>query len=162
MKGRHPMISLQAPHEKRPIRYQGIWSHDGWKLKVYSASQDQPLAREELVDAIKKRAVETLPQPAVIDRRYGVGFLCAHDARGGCFAFVDWWADDNELHHHLFSGPKDDPHRIAPVGPDDLTACVWDLAIMAFERDAWLETVLANPDGPDLAAYLDRHLEGEL
>lgn len=152
-------ITLQSPYQPRPIRYQGIWQHDGWRLKVYSASQDQPLAREQLVDAIKQRAVETLPRPATTPNRYGVGFLCAHDGRGGCFAFVDWWADENELHHHIFTGPKDAPHEIAPVGDDELTACVWDLAVMAFERRAWVDTVLANPQGPDLDAYLAQHLD---
>ncbi|HSF81772.1 MAG TPA: hypothetical protein VLA49_11090 [Anaerolineales bacterium] len=38
--------------------------------------------------------------------------------------------------------------------PTGLTACVWDLRLMAFERQSWLETVLANPSGPDLEAYL--------
>lgn len=156
------MITLQAPYAKRPLRYLGIWRYDDWTLKVYSASQDGPLARQKLVEAIKQRAVEVLPLPGVTETRYGVGFLCAHDGRGGCFAFVDWWEDENELHHHLFCGPKDEPERIDPVGPGGLTACVWDLAIMAFERRAWLETVLANPDGPDLEAYLDRHLDAEI
>lgn len=156
------MISLQGPYETRPIRYEGIWEHGGWKLKVYSAANDGPRARDELVDAVKKRATEVLPQPALTKNRYGVGFLCAHDARGGCFAFVDWWADENELHHHLFSGPKDDPDQLAPVGPDGLTACVWDLAVMAFERQAWLETVLARLQGPDLEGYLDRHLDADI
>lgn len=153
------MINLEGPYEPRPIRFDGIWEHAGWRLKVYSAAHDGPKARDGLVDAIKKRATAVLPQPALTDGRYGAGFLCAHDARGGCFAFVDWWADENELHHHLFSGPKDNPSRLDPVGPDGLTACVWDLAVMAFERDAWLATVLDRPGGPDLGAYLDRHLD---
>src|SRR5687767_15279367 len=38
-----------------------------------------------------------------------VGFLCAHDGRGGCFAFVDWWADENELHHLMYTAVADRP-----------------------------------------------------
>ena len=32
--------------------------------------------------------------------------------------------------------------------------CVWELAVVDFERRAWIEDVLANPDGPDLERYL--------
>ena len=30
-----------------------------------------------------------------------------------------------------------------------------------FERQAWIECVLTNPNGPDLEAYLARRFEGE-
>ena len=34
------------------------------------------------------------------------------------------------------------------------TGCVWELAIVDFERRAWIEDVLANSPGPDLERYL--------
>ncbi len=39
--------------------------------------------------------------------------------------------------------------------------CVWDLQVMAFERDAYVETVLSAPADPDVEAYLARHLDLE-
>ena len=38
-----------------------------------------------------------------------------------------------------------------PTGP---TAGVWDGALLAFERQAWVDTMLNNPNGPDLEEYL--------
>lgn len=38
-------------------------------------------------------------------------------------------------------------------------ACVWDLTVIGFERQAWLERALANPAGPGLDAYLARQLD---
>jgi hypothetical protein len=35
------------------------------------------------------------------------------DARGGCYVFIDWWTDENELHHHAFLGPTPDELRAA-------------------------------------------------
>ena len=32
--------------------------------------------------------------------------------------------------------------------------CVWELAVQAHERQAWLRYVLVNPHGPDVDAYL--------
>ena len=37
-------------------------------------------------------------------------------------------------------------------------ACVWDLRVIGFERDAWLSKVLRNPSGPDIDAYLSERL----
>ena len=37
-------------------------------------------------------------------------------------------------------------------------ACVWDLRVIGFERDAWLSKVLRNPGGPDIDAYLFERL----
>ena len=40
-------------------------------------------------------------------------------------------------------------------------ACVWDLAVMAFEREAWIEFVL-KPAEPDIDAYLAARLTADL
>jgi hypothetical protein len=49
-----------------------------------------------------------------------------------------------------------------PARPTDLTACTWDLAVVCFERQAWLDAVLTNPDGPDLERYLQVQLNDDI
>ena len=154
-------LALHEPYRTRTIRCTGVIVTEGWRLKVYEAAYDRDRPRPELVEGAMRLA-RHLPQPAARDGRYGVGFLCAHDGRGGCYAFVDWWADENELHHLIFTSPEDRPADLRRVPPDGLTACVWDLAIIAFEREAWLDAVLANPEGPDLERYLDTRLSGDV
>jgi hypothetical protein len=39
---------------------------------------------------------------------------------------------------------------------------VWDLAVIAFERDAWLDAVLRNPAGPDVERYLATRLDADI
>jgi hypothetical protein len=158
------MIELSGPYQTRPIRFQEIWEHDGWRLKVYgiSALSDEPPA--QLVAAIKSVAASTLPQPAVTDHRYGIGFLYAHEGRnGGGYASVNWWLNENELHHYQYEAT---PEGLDDLKPIEVTggsaACAWDLAVIAFERDAWIETVLANESGPDLDAYLAREMNKDV
>jgi hypothetical protein len=76
--------------------------------------------------------------------------------------FVDWWADEDELHHHTWLSSKEEPGRLRVTGPDDLTACAWDLAVIGHERAAWVRHVLARAQGPDLDAYLADRLHGEV
>lgn len=155
------VLALQEAYVTRPIRCSEVLEAEGWRLKVYEAAYARERPRPELVKAAKD-LVYRLPQPPDGDGRYGVGFLCAHDGRGGCYAFVDWWADENELHHLIYAAPADRPGELEPVGPGGLTACVWDLAIMAFEREAWLGAVLKNPEGPDLDRYLEVRFDGDV
>lgn len=142
-----------SPYVARPIAFLELWQPGHWMLKVYGIAYGRSAPRPELVDAAKRLALEVLP----LEPLYGAGFIGAHDARGGCYAFVDWWADENELHHKNFLGPSPDELRAA--GPDDSTACVWDLAVIDFERRAWQELVVKQAGAPDLGTYLARRFE---
>ena len=44
--------------------------------------------------------------------------------------------------------------------PETALGCVWELGIVEFERRAWIEDVIGNPDGPDLERYMGRRFDG--
>ncbi len=152
------MFKLIEPYQPRPIRFLNLWEESGWRMKVYGIAYQRELPRRELTAAAKAVAREYLPQPAIAPNRYGAGFLGIHDGRGANFVFVDWWADENELHHHVFISPAAQPLALRKATPDDSQFCVWDLRVLDFERQAWLETVLTNPAGVNLEEYLARRL----
>ena len=111
--------------------------------------------------AARDLAASVLPQPPVADDRYGVGFATAHDARRLGIALVYWWQSENELHQRVYVSPKDDPTAFTQV-ENQAAGCVWELAVVDFERRAWIEDVLANPNGPDLERYLERRFDGDV
>lgn len=155
-------MALHERYEPRRITPLGIHGVDGWRLKLYGIAfgRDQP--RPELVTAALEAAAAPLPQPLLSESRYGVGFLGVHDGRGGNFVFVDWWEQENELHHHVFFSSSEEPAQLRAAVDGDPIACAWDLGVIAHERDAWVRHVLGNPDGPDLEAYLTDQLSGRL
>jgi hypothetical protein len=153
-------ISLAEPYATRSVRCLDLLMFDGWRLKLYGIAYRGERPAQALVDAAIAAAHERLPRPAVSHDRYGVGFVGAHDGRGANFVFVDWWATEDELHHHTWLSRKEEPAGLRPTGPDDLTACAWDLAVIGHERTAWVRHVLARAPGPDLDAYLGDRLEG--
>ena len=65
------------------------------------------------------------------------------------------------MHQRIYVSPKDEPTACTPVD-DQPAGCVWELAIVDFERRAWIEDVLSNPDGPDLERYLGRRLDADV
>lgn len=75
---------------------------------------------------------------------------------------MDFWADESELHHHVFVSPKDEVEKPAYKTPTGLTACVWDAALIAYERQAWVDTVLKNPNGLSIEAYLSMRMNEDV
>ena len=95
--------------------------------------------------------------------------------RGGSFingrgyarcTFRDWGLPDSGLRLYGFrvviSSYSDKPAALEYVTPTGLTACVWDLRVLCFERQAWIDTVLTNPVGPDLEKYLTCQLNEDI
>ena len=148
---------LQEPYEPRPIRFLEEWTIDGWRLKVYGISYRRASPRAELCETAKRIARASLPE-ANEGGNYGVGYVGVHDGRGANFIFVDWWADENELHHRVFAAPSDELVKIPEITATGLSVCVWDLRVQCFERAAWLETVLQHPSEAGLDDYLRRRL----
>lgn len=154
-------MDLKEPYAARSIRLLELWQHRGWRIKLYGLSYSGAAPDPRLVHAARRIAAARLPVPAVTAGRYGVGFMGVHQGRGSNLVFVDWWADENELHHHAYTSPSRAPGAFEYVTPAGLAACVWDLAVIAFERQAWIDAVLASPV-PDLDRYLEARLEGRL
>lgn len=147
-----------APYAARPIRFLELYEAAGTWLKVYGIRHGGGAPPPALVAAGKSLAAAELAAGPQLG--YGVGFLGVHAGRGADYAFLDRWVNENELHHRFWIGPKDAPAQLHAPAAGDGAVCVWDLHLQYQERLAWIECVLANPRGPDLAAYLARRYEG--
>jgi hypothetical protein len=151
-------LNLQEAYDVRPIRFLELWHESGWTLKVYGIAYGRERPREELVEAAKQIVRERLTHSTNDDNHYVVGFLGVHDGRGANFVYLDYWADENELHHHLYVSSSEAPASLEYITPTGVIACAWDVRVLSFERDAWVEAMLANPSGPDVEGYLARML----
>jgi hypothetical protein len=81
---------LSEPYTLRSVRFLDLLTFDGWRVKLYGIAYRAERPGQALVDAAVAAARERLPRPAVTDDRYGIGFVGAHQGRGGNFVFVDW------------------------------------------------------------------------
>jgi len=149
-------VKIEHEFKPRPARYLGIGEFGAWRIKFYGLTAEHQRLLPDLVTKAKDLARKVLP--ATLTDEYGVGFAGIHCGRDSNFVFIDWWANENELHHHVFCSSLKDPLNLRPA-PEGLSACVWDLQVIWFERNAWVEKVLANPNGPDVEAYLKKVLD---
>jgi hypothetical protein len=150
---------LPATYAPRPVRCLELFTCADWQLKVIGISVAGTEPAAALVAAAKARAAEYLATEPIMHETYGVGFLGIHDGRGSNQVFLDRWANGNELLHKIWISAKDTPAALREPPVDFNSVCVWDLAAQAFEREAWVRCVLANPDGPDLDAYLAARMD---
>jgi hypothetical protein len=125
-----------------------------WRLKLYALAATEQGVRPALVERTRELAAASLPP--VDEDHHGAAFAIAHDARFP-IALIYWWQDVNELHARIYAGAEID--ALGPA-PETALSCVWELGIIEFERRAWIADVIGNPDGPDVARYLERHFDG--
>ncbi|HYM64055.1 MAG TPA: hypothetical protein VES61_05190 [Gaiellaceae bacterium] len=155
------LIRVETPYRPRHLRFIRREDLGEWRLKLYGIATNGNMPRPEFVEASTRLARDAFPQPAVTDQRHGTGFVIAHDAATACIALFYWWQSQNELHQRIYFGPKDDPNAMAQIS-DPAAGCVWEIGIIDFERRAWIEDVLANPNGPDVERYLERHFDADV
>jgi hypothetical protein len=149
-------MELAAPYRPRPIRALGLERAGPWRVKLYGIAAKAEQPRAALLEATRAALATELP-----DEGYGVAFAIAHDGGDGCYVLLDWFANENEIHQRLLWAPLDRPGELTAYTGDGI-GCVWELAVTDHERRAWLRHVLANPDGPDLEAYLADRWEGDV
>ncbi len=150
--------------EMEPYRRRKTWSLGSrqvgdWRLKTYGIVVAGTRIDDAMIaaafGAVARQIAVTLAQGS------GHGFVILHRGDQGVWLLIDRWAGDI-LHHVLLRAPLDEPAAYAP-GPEDGTmACVWEMAVMQHERDAWVRHVLSQPAAPDFAAYLADQLEIDL
>lgn len=145
------------PFSPRPIRSLGPVAVGDWILKRYSICLGGESVDPADFEPAFEMACASLPSPDRNDRRPGVGFVIFHAGRGADYAVLGWWDRENEMPVRIFVR-EHAPAATWRKGLGDESFCVWDLQVIAFERDAYVQTLLADPPlGRD--AYLDRVLE---
>ena len=147
------------PYDARPIESIEQVNSEGWRIKIYGISvKSLPLPKELVSEGIKT-ILSYLPQPALTDQRYGVGFIIIHHGTMRNWFLLDWWEKEDIMHHRLFSSPLDNPTSITAEPDKSLIACVHELKVISFESEAWIKAVLCKDNETSFERYLKLKLD---
>lgn len=149
---------MDFAYQARRIGFDGVETMRGWRLKRYTILHPSRTPLPGLSDAALDTAASFLPQPPVTAERYGVGWVSVHRGASYDFVTVAYWCYQTELRSQTYMRPSSGSFLLEPLSGSELSSDVWDLRLMAFERDAWVTCVL-RPDRADLDTYLERHLD---
>lgn len=142
-------------HAPRPVRLIRREVLDGWRVKVYGISLAGEVVRDELVALGKATAAAALPA-SVENRDLGrYAFVVIHDAPDNAYVLVHWWAGGNEVYQQVLSAPRDNLDAMT-THPTDAIGCVWELSVVEFERQAWLDCMVRNGDNAAPDDYFER------
>ena len=143
--------SLQGyVYRPRAIAFAGVRASGRWRLKTTVVTVRGTAAHfADIIEGAGQQA-DRLLVAVPAGRDAGVAHLTVHLGTAGVWLLLDWWSEGDILMHRHFHALFDDPTRFTDVAPHHLGPCVWELAVHAHERDAWLRHVLANPGGPDI------------
>jgi hypothetical protein len=146
------------PFHPRSISFLRLQSHRGWQVKLYSIALEAPVVDESRFRGGLEFALDALPDPARSMEREGVAFCILHQGRGIDYTVLAWWDRENEMPLRVFVRDGGADWRPAQGAE---SVCVWDLQVIAFERDRYVETILADPALP-VEAYLSRTMSAPI
>ncbi len=136
----------------------------GRVLKAY-AMFARPAERDRVPspDWLAEQAAAVLEGPAG-PGDHEAGFLMLHAGMERDYLLVSQWYDADMLKHWVRGVEVDAEGRttLVPLEQRQLVACVWELEVVAFERDAWVTTVMLRGrlDRETLDDYLATTFEG--
>lgn len=151
---------VTTPYSPRPIRYIDTWSIKDWLVKVHGINAhlergDDPIDAEVAEECLAiaqehYRFIEALGH-------HRIGFAVIHQGGLANWLLLNWWTDEILCHSRLYRADHADPTNFQHVS-SDLLACIWEMHVVEFERQAWIDAMVRNPDGPSEDTYLGAQL----
>ena len=147
-------------YRPRSVKWLGLSSINAWLVKTYSIAHQRTRPNEAVVNAALAVAATALPADPLANGAHGVGMLIVHEGLHANYALISWWYGGDMLEHRVHAAPLAAPtafeHR------PGLLACVWEMAVYAHERDAWVRHVMAAPGERSFERYLGDVLQGRV
>ena len=124
---------------------------NNWKLKIYSISAGGDDLPGEVLKSVIEFVSEQFTWPENLEP--GFGFVTVHFGEDAIWLLIDLWANEI-LHHFIYAASFNSPPIFRPAPDDGTAACVWELEITKYERDAWVKHVLSKPQNENYEAYM--------
>ena len=148
-------MNIHNTYHTRSVRFIEIHRHIDWKIKLYGISTAAEFVSNQNIVAAKAEISKWLDRSVIHNfENYKVATLIIHEAREGCFAIINWWVDENMLQHFVYFR-KSSTATFTLFSDSGVITCVWEMAVLWHERNAWVKHILMKNENPDLNAYLN-------
>lgn len=129
-------------YQIRNIRWHSNLSIEGWDLKCYTISIHPAFQATHLFNTATlhlEQWLTTFTQVGAIPEC--LGFIILHEAKDGYYLLFGDWINEHILRQFTWykKSPEADFELISDKG---WIHCTWELAVVAFEREAYVAAVL--------------------
>ena len=136
-------------YEPRAVDFHGVLQVHDYRFKIYTIRALGRTAATLPPEQNLRRMLEVGLLDLASEPDHKVGFAILHWGGDGDYLLVNTWQDANMLRSSVLRVDvwDSDPPRLTSLAPQRIVACVWELQIHKFERDAWVREVLEKrPD----------------
>lgn len=147
------MSQFKKPYKSRPIRFMELYVINEWIIKIYSISSKNELVPNDDLKHAKAKLLKWLSKHKEVPfDSYKCATLLLHEFEGGVYAVINWWIDENMLQHFVYLKAHND-HEFKLYSDNGIVTCVWELAVLWHERNAWVSHILKKNQNPDWEGY---------
>jgi hypothetical protein len=148
-----------AEYRPRLVELNQLAKVGSWDVKIYTITNRATFESKRVLE----NAILNLPKWLARSRdlelsTYDQAFLIVHEGRDGVWTLINWWIGGEMLQSKTHFTNFDKPDEFNEVPKDGFMACVWELAVISFERAMWIDCVLKNSANPNLTGYSQKHL----
>ncbi|MFG2022945.1 hypothetical protein [Streptomyces sp. NPDC048825] len=156
------LLALADGHHARTVRPLGSPEIAGHVVKSYAIEAPGRSVTDQDSQAALRIAADHLSS-AYLRGSVGLSVLLLHAGGDGDYVLVHTWIEGYMSDLAVFTGPAGDISGLRP-GRSGLAPCVWEAAVLAYERDAFSRHVLDGDGALEerLAAWRGDMLEGEV
>lgn len=150
-------VSPAYRHYEKAIRCHGVIQPINSRLKWYDiARRDQPT--DQAIRDLAQDFLSRQTASAGIPSAQELGFVLLHRCgEGFYFLMLCTWRENNELWKTVFffeTGRTQDFALFPQDGPHKGTFCVWEMAVVSHETQAWTTYLLSDRTDQDATTYL--------
>lgn len=151
-------MKIKSAYQMRPVRFLEIYPCEDWYIKIYSISIKSEKVSAQNLQKCKNEILKWLKNSEFYDlETYKIATLIIHEGREGCFAIINWWIDENMLQNFVYM-LKENTNDFQPFSHKGIITCVWEMAVLWHERNAWVKHILMQNENPDITSYLNEQL----
>lgn len=155
-------MKIKNPYQPRPIRFLEVIEHNNWLIKLYSIAIKNEKVSTTNIEKIKP-LLDTWLLKSKLHKldTYNIATLILHEGKEGCFAIINWWIDENMLQNFVYL-LKEDSDQYKLFSQNGIITCVWEMAVLWHERNAWVKHVLQQHNNPNIKGYLQDQLNTDI
>lgn len=156
-------MSTFEVYKPRKVEFEQLLKVGDWRVKVYTITNRGAFKSRKVLE----NALANLPKWLARSKKfgfptYGAAFLIVHEGRDGVWSLINWWIGGEMLRSLTFYTTDDDPNEFKITPKEGGMACVWEMAVISYERAMWVEYILRRADNPDFEGYLQNYICGEV
>jgi hypothetical protein len=141
-------------YKSRLIQHAQLVEIAGWYVKVYTVTNRPAFNSEQTLHAVTSALAQWIKIPEQTSLPvYQHAFLIVHEAREGVWILFNWWTGGEMINRRTWFADFDQPALLQHQPQNDGLVCVWELEVIAHERQAWINHILTHHQSPDFEGY---------